>query len=793
MGNYYGLLVGVGEYENISKLYKTNKDASDLYKSLIAAGYPEGNLRLLLDKDATVNKISMGLDWLARVAHDEQDTVIIFFSGHGVRFEGGLWSGEFLCPVEANINQRDPRSTLIASEDFSRALRSIRSGRMAVLLDACHAGGVGEVKDALIDARAGLSENTYSKLAMSKGRVIIASSKTDEPSFELKEMENGLFTHHLLEGLQGKAALSNGVISITSLFSHVYHRVSQTKSQHPFMKFDGEDFAIARLSDSVMSDSLPEKADGSKVKESYIDIDSEHFTYEQAESILANLYQKFHGRELDDTARSDLIPLLQKYGFIGLGLVFEVIANSPETRARVEPELERIYIEQFGRSPVKSEVEDYGKLLRFLSDAGNKELTSKISLANQLRDEAGSYFRQEKPIEAEKILGQAISKGVPSAGVWHDYGISLYRQGRYEESIPAYHRAIDLNSTDDGLFFWSCSDLHFIYSKLAEGDTKHLQIAYEYFSNVTKVYPNRWRGWYETGWMAWKLERFEEAIPYFHKAIQLLDDNNWVWCHDDLKYCYYALAQKNPEFYDKGINYFMEETRIHPERWIAWNQCGWLMWKSGKPLDAIPVLQKAIQFLRDDNWPWCHDNLKSCYYDLAEKDAEFYNKGINYFLGEIKKYPERWVAWNPCGWLMWKSGKPIDAIPYFQKVIESVSRTQWVWSALDLLDVYRQTNQNEQAYNYYTGLLKEKPDYWEIWHAKAWLEWKYKNNLEEAIRSYRRSIELRGAGWVWSLVDLGDCLKENGDIEGARQSYKIAAKEDPQHNAPKARLANIGE
>ena len=242
----YALLIGIGKYDNLSRLEKTVVDAKDLYDLLTdpaRAGYPRDHVRLLLDKQASKGAISNALDDLAhRVGPD--DTVVISISGHGAQRIGGFEPGEYLCPVDADSNNL--RSTAISTDEFTTALRALKAGRVAVFLDTCHSGGVGAPREAGAHVKAGLSDTGYSQLATGRGRVIIASCHPDEVSWELPGMRNGLFTHYLLEGLQGEAASSDGAVHILDLYKYISERVPKhRKDQHPLLKVELEsDFAI---------------------------------------------------------------------------------------------------------------------------------------------------------------------------------------------------------------------------------------------------------------------------------------------------------------------------------------------------------------------------------------------------------------------------------------------------------------------------------------------------------------------------------------------------------------------
>lgn len=243
LGKAYALLIGVSKYHHLRHLSTTTADVYDLRDLLVKSGcYPTSNLVLLSDEQATRGIISDKLDWLARRA-GSNDTVLVFFSGHGIQCIGGLNPGEYLCPVEADLYNLPP--TTISDQDFTNALHAIRAARIAVFLDSCHSGGVGEPKDAFLLSKPGLSEAAHARMSEGRGRMIIASCEPDEVSWSFSDMRNSLFTHYLLEGLRGAAADAEGMIRILDLFNYISRQVPQRKPQHPYFKAETNlNFAI---------------------------------------------------------------------------------------------------------------------------------------------------------------------------------------------------------------------------------------------------------------------------------------------------------------------------------------------------------------------------------------------------------------------------------------------------------------------------------------------------------------------------------------------------------------------
>jgi TIR domain len=116
------------------------------------------------------------------------------------------------------------------------------------VFDCCHAGGVGQPKDATAPSiKAGLPETYYETLTSGRGRIILASSRDTESSHVLPGAQNSLFTHHLLAGLSGGVPGPGGAIRIFDLFHYLQLKVTADQStQHPILEAEVEEnFPVA--------------------------------------------------------------------------------------------------------------------------------------------------------------------------------------------------------------------------------------------------------------------------------------------------------------------------------------------------------------------------------------------------------------------------------------------------------------------------------------------------------------------------------------------------------------------
>ncbi len=234
----YALLVGVG-----ADLPVTVQDAIGLRDILIDQQrciYPQDQVKLLTESQATRQGILDGLDWLStQIKNDSEATVVVYFSGHG-----GLMPNYHLVPFD--YSAQDLANTAVSGPEFTEKLRAIPAQKLLILLDCCHAGGMAEIKRPGF-AKSPMPPELSQVLTAGSGRVVIASSRGDEVSYT--GTPYSVFTQALREGLAGYgAAERDGYAYIADVAMYVSRVVSnRTKDrQHPILKLSAADnFAIA--------------------------------------------------------------------------------------------------------------------------------------------------------------------------------------------------------------------------------------------------------------------------------------------------------------------------------------------------------------------------------------------------------------------------------------------------------------------------------------------------------------------------------------------------------------------
>lgn len=189
-------------------------------------GYPASQVHLLLDADATRSNILSALQELVDTTKPN-DTVIIFFSGHGGQWTVGADAFGYICPADYVV--MDPENTGIKTDELSNLVNAIPAARVVLILDACHAEAAAVVKSDEAEKGLlpqGLQTPALQKLSSGSGRVVLASCSENERSFTYSAKGQSLFTYFLLEGLKGAAPeIEDGVIGVLDLFIYVSREV----------------------------------------------------------------------------------------------------------------------------------------------------------------------------------------------------------------------------------------------------------------------------------------------------------------------------------------------------------------------------------------------------------------------------------------------------------------------------------------------------------------------------------------------------------------------------------------
>jgi hypothetical protein len=248
-GEIYAVVVGISAYrdERLSLKY-ARKDGEAFARYLHDnLGVAAGNVVELYDGRASREAIMSALGtWLRSRAVNPEDTVFVYFAGHGAPERDVAAQDEdkirkYLLAYETKVGALF--STAIPMDEIARVFQRIAAERIVFFLDSCYSGAGGGRTIFAENTRAVLSDGFLNRLAAGKGRIILASSRPNEVSAESDEIGHGYFTYYLLRGLQGEAdANRDGVVDldeITIFLNEVVPRETGGQ-QHPIRKGESE-------------------------------------------------------------------------------------------------------------------------------------------------------------------------------------------------------------------------------------------------------------------------------------------------------------------------------------------------------------------------------------------------------------------------------------------------------------------------------------------------------------------------------------------------------------------------
>jgi serine/threonine protein kinase len=238
------LVIGVGHYRldgRIGTLPFAVADAVAVEKALVdprGCGFPEDGVTLLTDADATRDEVVRKLSkWLPEAAR-KAEIVVIYFAGHGRRLGSGNESA-FLMPYDADPDDLVTKG--IELGDLRRWIDRINARSVVLCLDCCHSGKIfsrdvsGKIIARDVDAsRAtardiGIGPSALERFSTndSSGKGIFVISACGEGQFahEMADLGHGLFTHHLLRGIEQGARDEDGAVRLSNLFEYVSEEV----------------------------------------------------------------------------------------------------------------------------------------------------------------------------------------------------------------------------------------------------------------------------------------------------------------------------------------------------------------------------------------------------------------------------------------------------------------------------------------------------------------------------------------------------------------------------------------
>jgi hypothetical protein len=193
------IVITVGEIE------RDSNNVIDLTEILLSNGYSISNILMLIEENATKNKIlNEPFEWLQSNDIRDEDIVLFYFSMHGDRIEDKNPIDEpdnydeYLVPYDYEME-----NNYILDEELSEKFDLLDINNLIVIFETCYSGG-------MLDGDSDIKKS---------GSIILTSCDYNESSWPKFFGNKWLFPHYLFKGLMGDADINNDhIITVEESF-----------------------------------------------------------------------------------------------------------------------------------------------------------------------------------------------------------------------------------------------------------------------------------------------------------------------------------------------------------------------------------------------------------------------------------------------------------------------------------------------------------------------------------------------------------------------------------------------
>ncbi len=219
--------------------------------------------------------------------------------------------------------------------------------------------------------------------------------------------------------------------------------------------------------------------------------------------------------------------------------------------------------------------------------------------------------------------------------------------------------------------------------------------------------PNSSKAWNNKGSALYKLNKSDEAIKAYDKAIEINPQISETWNNKGIALYELNRSDEAMKAYDKAIE-------INPNNSDAWYNKGLVLYKLNKQYEAMKAYDKVIEI-----------------------------------------DPQYSKAWNDEGVVLYNLNKSYEAIKAYDKAIGINPRYSKAWNNKGL--ALNNLNKYDEAIKAYDKANQINPHYSDAWYNRACI-YSLTNKKEQSISNFTKAVELDSA---WKEI-----AKKDPDFKG---------------------------
>jgi tetratricopeptide (TPR) repeat protein/tRNA A-37 threonylcarbamoyl transferase component Bud32 len=279
------------------------------------------------------------------------------------------------------------------------------------------------------------------------------------------------------------------------------------------------------------------------------------------------------------------------------------------------------------------------------------------------------------------------------------------------------------------------------------------------------------------GYLAWleradelfQTNRFQDALPWYEKVVQLQPDSVTAWfklamvhenldCMEAAVVAYDRVLQLQPEDYlawlkrgkaleklgrlDGAMAAYQEVLRMQPDNYWVWNDLGQVQEQLNQLEDAILAYGRAVQLKPD--FQLALDNRKQLLIALKRVEQLYtlnhYEETITACDQAVADNPHNADAWLMRGMALENLKRMADAALSYNRVVQLQPEDNVTWFKLgSLLD---SLNRPRQAAIAFGNVVRLQPDNYWAWHQRGRML-EQLSKTREAIAAYQQALQLK--------------------------------------------------
>jgi hypothetical protein len=230
------ILVGVGKYPRFSGFGELQFPAFDVDQLAVELEKQNYLVVKLKQDEAMRQTVLNAIGQSAAALAGTGGSMIFFFSGHGFEDHGA----NYLALYDSASNRLAESGLAVTAVEAE--MKKAGVSRRILWIDACRSD----------PSQKGGDSRSFAKFAAAAGTRILFSTSAGNVSYEDNDLQHGLFTAALLDGLKGAAAGPDGLISFRDLTDYVAdgvaaHSLKRGRAQVPYEAGESSgDFLIAK-------------------------------------------------------------------------------------------------------------------------------------------------------------------------------------------------------------------------------------------------------------------------------------------------------------------------------------------------------------------------------------------------------------------------------------------------------------------------------------------------------------------------------------------------------------------